>query len=109
MHFFGARCETAARPSCTNDSQLARRGLPDQWYNPGRPGADGWRLETMKRLFLLALLLAGLVAPVKSQKVEPPKAEASPAQKRAHQDEPVRISVTLVQVDAIVTDGKGRQ
>jgi hypothetical protein len=63
----------------------------------------------MKRVSFLGILLASLVAPVYGQKTEPPKSQVPAAQRKTSKDEPVRISVTLVQVDAVVTDGKGRQ
>src|SRR5262245_62885700 len=63
----------------------------------------------MNRVSLLAILLAGIVVPVTSQQTEPSKTTNRPAQSRAPKDEPVRISVTLVQVDAVVTDARGKQ
>jgi VWFA-related protein len=70
----------------------------------------------MKKVSLLAALLASLAAPVNSQQTAPaktraPQSQASQShasQSRSSKDEPVRISVTLVQVDAVVNDAKGR-
>ena len=81
----------------------------------------------MKKVSLLAALLACLAASVNSQQSQSAKSQTSDAsqsqasqasqnqasqsrasQSRASKDEPVRISVTLVQVDAVVNDSKGR-
>src|SRR5215467_13726773 len=81
----------------------------------------------MKKVSLLAALLACLAASVNSQQSQSAKSQTSDAsqsqasqasqnqasqswasQARASKDEPVRISVTLVQVDAVVNDSKGR-
>src|SRR5215216_1524451 len=60
------------------------------------------------RLIFIIVLGLCLLVPVAAQ--QPPatgKQEVSPRQKQ-EKDDVVRISVTLVQVDAVVTDGKGR-
>src|SRR5215471_20570397 len=67
----------------------------------------------MKKVSLLAALLAGLAAPAGSQQAQPARTqnhalETQASQSRVSKEEPVRISVTLVQVDAVVNDRKGR-
>jgi VWFA-related protein len=63
----------------------------------------------MKRVPFLAVLLASLVTIANSEQTESPKDQSRPPQTKSSKDEPVRISVTLVQVDAVVTDSKGHQ
>jgi hypothetical protein len=63
----------------------------------------------MKRVSFLAVLLASLVVTANSEQTESPKDQSRPAQTKSSKDQPVRISVTLVQVDAVVTDAKDRQ
>src|SRR4051812_30160599 len=59
----------------------------------------------MKRSFLPACcLVLALLAPALSQQPEDPRRQGAP-----DEDEVVRISTNLVQVDAVVTGGDGRQ
>lgn len=60
----------------------------------------------MKKSFLLALVLIfSLLAPVVSQQpTNAPQQQGAP-----DEDEVVRITTNLVQIDAVVTDGSGRQ
>ncbi|MFL6335964.1 MAG: VWA domain-containing protein [Pyrinomonadaceae bacterium] len=59
----------------------------------------------MKRPFLPACcLVLALLAPASSQQPEDPRRQGAP-----DEDEVVRISTNLVQVDAVVTGGDGRQ
>ena len=54
----------------------------------------------MKRIPFPALLLASLVTIANSEQTESPKDQSRPPQTKSSKDEKVRISVTLVQVDA---------
>lgn len=61
----------------------------------------------MKKSFLPALgLMLSLLAPAVSQQPAP---TPQPQQSAPDEDEVVRISANLVQIDAVVTDGDGRQ
>jgi hypothetical protein len=65
-----------------------------------------------KCLFAFAgFVLFLIAAPVAGQQPSPPRgtpAKAKQAELQKEKEDVVRISVTLVQVDAVVTDAKGR-
>ena len=60
--------------------------------------------------FFVAVLMVSPAPSAGQQKAGPGQSPAADAQNPSpkDKDEAVRISVTLVQIDAVVTDGKGR-